>query len=107
MNIPESPWKAERASSSPAVDIAGGAAEDLASWPMMPAASSPAGELISGRGVLAGLHVSDDLAPGRHDERVDPDHVALVPVGLHPDHFLPALRRLDHLFPGEARRGGV
>ena len=48
MNMPESPWKAERASSSPAVDIAGGAAGDLARSPTISAAASPAGELISG-----------------------------------------------------------
>ena len=58
-------------------------------------------------GVLAGFDVADDLAAGRHDQGVDPDHVALVPVGLHPDHLVLALGRLDHLVPGEARRGGV
>src|SRR4029079_5354845 len=48
MNPPSEPWKAERDSSSPAVDIAGGAAEERARSPTIVAASSPAGELISG-----------------------------------------------------------
>ena len=60
-----------------------------------------------GGGVLAGFHVADDLAAGRHDEGVDPDHVALVPVGLDTDHLLLALGRLDHLVPGEARFGRI
>jgi len=48
MKPPELLWKAERASSSPAVDIAGGAAADRARSPMIRAASSPAAELIVG-----------------------------------------------------------
>src|SRR5215470_6249638 len=52
MNIPVLPWKAERASSSPAVDIAGGAAGDLESPPTISAAASPAGELIAGLAFL-------------------------------------------------------
>ena len=48
MNTPVSPWNAERASSSPAVDIAGGAAGDRARPPTIWAAASPAGESISG-----------------------------------------------------------
>src|SRR5262245_7936784 len=48
MNMPLSLWKADLASSSPAVDIAGGAAEDRARSPITLAAASPAGEAISG-----------------------------------------------------------
>ena len=48
MNMPLSPWNVERASSSPAVDIAGGAALDRARSPTTFAAASPAGEAMAG-----------------------------------------------------------
>ena len=107
MNEPESPWKRLRASSSPAVDRSGGRAEDLASRPTMSAAASPAGVATVGVGIDARVGVLDDLAAGRLDQGVDPHHVALVAAALHADALVLGLGRVDHLVPGELRRGRV
>src|SRR5262245_7251713 len=48
MNPPELAWNAERASSSVAVDMAGGAAGERARPPTTRAAASPAGESMAG-----------------------------------------------------------
>src|SRR3954447_14354080 len=48
MNAPFWPWNVDRDSSSVIVDMAGGAAGDRARSPTIRAASSPAGDLISG-----------------------------------------------------------
>ena len=48
MNDPSSPWNVDRASSSPAVDMSAGAADDRASVPTISAALSPAGDATVG-----------------------------------------------------------
>src|SRR3954471_24908808 len=48
MNDPESPWKSDRASSSPAVDRSFGAADDPASFEITAAASLPPFESSEG-----------------------------------------------------------